>query len=188
MFGRQPKLAIDALLGLNFDDSKAKSRNEYVHKLRDRLSFAYQKAKQIAEETAKVNNRQYDKKAKSSVLQPGDIVLAKNVIIRGKNKIANKWESEPYVVVSKPNENIPVYSIKKQNGRSRKVRTVHRNLLLPLKPTLRGDEEMIPKYVIPARRNRITNTDNPDDTISTRPKPQVRRPQWQRSDQWQMNQ
>jgi transposase InsO family protein len=35
MFGRQPKLAIDALLGINFDEDKTKSRNEYVRKLRD---------------------------------------------------------------------------------------------------------------------------------------------------------
>ena len=44
MFGRHPRLAIDAFLGLNSDSLNSTSQTEYIRKLRDRLSFAYQKA------------------------------------------------------------------------------------------------------------------------------------------------
>jgi transposase InsO family protein len=74
MFGRQPKLAIDALLDINFDDDKTKSRNEYVRKLRDRLNFAYEKAKKISTEMANSNKDVYDLKARAAKLQIGDIV------------------------------------------------------------------------------------------------------------------
>jgi hypothetical protein len=40
MFDRQPKLALDALLGICIEENSSKSRNEYVRKLRDKLSLA----------------------------------------------------------------------------------------------------------------------------------------------------
>ena len=44
MFGRHPRLAIDAFLGLNSDSLNSTSQTEYIRKLWDHLSFAYQKA------------------------------------------------------------------------------------------------------------------------------------------------
>ena len=55
----------------------------------------------------------------------------RNVGLRGKQKLADRWESQPYVVCRQPNEDIPVYVVKPDNTRSRKTRTLHRNLLLP---------------------------------------------------------
>ena len=60
----------------------------------------------------------------------------RNVGPRGKQKLADRWESQPYVVCRQPNEDIPVYEVRPDNARSRKTRTLHRNLLLPFKSIL----------------------------------------------------
>ena len=131
MFGRHPRLAIDAFLGLSPDALSCKDKTEYVRKLRERLHYAYQKAREEAVKSAKEHKRYYDLNARSSVLHPGDRVLVRNVGLRGKQKLADRWESQPYVVCRQPNEDIPVYVVRPDNTRSRKTRTLHRNLLLP---------------------------------------------------------
>ena len=65
------------------------------------------------------------------MLQPGDRVLVRNVGLRGKNKLADRWEHKPYIVKAQPNPDIPVYEMQEDNTRSRKTRLLHRNLLLP---------------------------------------------------------
>ena len=42
-FGRHPRLAIDAFLGLSPDAQSASSKTEYIKKLRKGLHFAYKK-------------------------------------------------------------------------------------------------------------------------------------------------
>ena len=132
MFGRHPRLAIDAFLGLTPDDLSAPSQTEYVRKLRERLHFAYKKAQEAAKQSAAQHKRYYDLKVRSSgSLHPGDRVLVRNVGLRGKQKLADKWEQHPYIVVSQPNAEIPVYEVKPEGSKVRRIRTLHRNLLLP---------------------------------------------------------
>jgi transposase InsO family protein len=132
MFGRHPKLAIDALLSLPNEDSAPKGQHEYVKKLKEKLSFAYRKAQETSKATAAKNKKRYDISAKASRLMPGNIVLARNVTLRGKHKLADRWEDVPYIVVSQPNEDIPVYEIIKDCRNAKKTRVLHRNHLLPL--------------------------------------------------------
>jgi len=40
MFGRHPKLAIDAMLGINYSEDENRSKHEYIQKLRERLELA----------------------------------------------------------------------------------------------------------------------------------------------------
>ena len=56
----------------------------------------------------------------------------KIVAHEGRHKIADRWEQDIYDVVSKPNPDIPVFVVKKEDGTGRK-RTLHRNLLMPYK-------------------------------------------------------
>ena len=65
------------------------------------------------------------------MLHPGDRVLVRNVGLRGKQKLADRWECQPYIVRCQPNPDIPVYEVQLENSRSRNTRTLHRNLLLP---------------------------------------------------------
>jgi hypothetical protein len=54
--------------------------------------------------------------------------LLKKVGFKGKHKLANKWERDPYMIESQPDTAVPVYVLTPEHGRSRKV-TVHRNML-----------------------------------------------------------
>ena len=141
MFGRHPRLAVDAFLGLTPDALSSTSKTEYVRKLKERLDFAYVKAAEEAKRSASVHKQRYDAKARSSVLKPGDLVLVKNVGIRGKHKIGDRWEQEPYVVIDQLNDDIPVYEVRRQHTRSRKTRLLHRILLLPFMCLPRIEEE-----------------------------------------------
>ena len=89
MFGSHPRLAIDAFFGLCSDHTIATKQTEYVRKLRQCLNFAYQKASKAAKRTGLLIKPKYDLKAGSSILEPGDCVLARNVGLRGKHKLAN---------------------------------------------------------------------------------------------------
>ena len=76
MFGRQPRLPIDFEMGVPvLGDSCRKTR--YVHKLKQRLNFAYKKAKEMSQKQVKKHKLSYDKKVEGSQLQIDDFVLVK---------------------------------------------------------------------------------------------------------------
>lgn len=61
----------------------------------------------------------------------GDRVLVKMISFDGKHTLDDKKEQDPYKVIAQPNEDIPVFTIRKENGEGC-IRTLHRNLLLPI--------------------------------------------------------
>ena len=131
MFGRQPRLPIDFEMGLPVDtlgDNCSKTR--YVQKLKQRLNFAYKKAKEMSQKQAQKYKSSYDRKIKGYQLTENDIILVKRVAWKGRHKIQNKWEPSEYVVIEQPNLDIPVYKVKSlEDG---KIKVLHRNMLLPL--------------------------------------------------------
>ena len=131
MFGRHPRLPIDVAFGLhkpNCSDNCSKSR--YIQKLRRRLNYAHKKASQYSSEQAQKYKTSYDKSVKGPQLQVNDLVLVKIVAHKARHKIQDKWESEEYIVIEQPIPGTPVYRVRPVTGT--KVRTLHRNLLLPL--------------------------------------------------------
>ena len=68
-----------------------------------------------------------------------DLVLVKIVAHKGRHKLQDRWEPEEYVVIEQPIAGTPVYKVKPVNGDN--VRTLHRNLLLPLGVKLEPDYE-----------------------------------------------
>ena len=101
MHERQPRLPIDFELGLPIDvlgDSCSKTR--YVHKSRQRLNFAYKRAKEMSQKQAQKCKLSYDKKIKGTQLQVDDLVLVKRVAWKGRHKIQNNWEPEEYIFVT----------------------------------------------------------------------------------------
>jgi hypothetical protein len=121
------------------------------------------------------NKARYDIKAKAAILQPGDCVLVRNVHLRGKHKLADKWSTEIYVVEGQPNPDIPVFSVRPVDGG--KERVLHRNLLLPVgelrdevlqKPTPRPRTRM---NKVPSREviDRKTNDDDEVDFVVVQP-------------------
>ena len=131
MFGRHPRLPIDVAFGLhkpNCSDNCSKSR--YIQKLRRRLNYAHKKASKYSSEQAQKYKTSYDKSVKGPQLQVNDLVLVKIVAHKARHKIQDKWESEEYIVIEQPIPGTPVYRVRPVTGT--KVRTLHRNLLLPL--------------------------------------------------------
>ena len=130
MFGRHPRIPLDYQMGIDRDNLSDLLRSKFVSKLNERLKFAYEKAELLAQQEAQRQKRLYDKRSRDLVLSPGDLVLVRIVKWTARHKIRDKWEEEEYVVVSQPDPEIPVYKVKPLDGG--KVRTLHRNLLLPL--------------------------------------------------------
>ena len=138
MFGRHPRLPIDVEFGLpkhNCGDNSSKSR--YVQKLRRRLNYAFKKASKYSDQQAQKYKSSYDKSIKGPQLQEKNIVLVKVVAHKGRHKLQDKWEPEEYVVIEQPIAGTPVYKVQPVNGGN--IRTLHRNLLLPLGVKLESD-------------------------------------------------
>ena len=130
LFGWHPRLSVDAYLGTSpAQDEASAGPQSYGKKLRARMTYAYDVASEHARKVALKNKENYDRGKQDVSLEVGDRVLVRNVTLRGKQKLADKWEEIPYTVCGIPDPDIPVYQVKAEN--SSKVRTLHRNLLLP---------------------------------------------------------
>lgn len=130
MFGREAKLPVDQCFEAHLDEDGDQQHSSYVAKLKDDLQKAYKMAQEAANKVHLRNKKAYDKRIGFHNLEPGDRVLLKNLGLRGKQKLQNRWCDVPYVVVGKM-PNLPVYKVKPQNGRG-KFKTLHRDNLLPI--------------------------------------------------------
>lgn len=124
MFGRTPRLPVDLFLGISTNYGST------ITNVQERLASAYQAATTAARQAAKHQAKGYNKKVRGSAIQIGDYVLVKNVGLKGKHKLANQWKSDKFVVIEQPNPDIPVYKVKREYAND--VKTLHRNMLLPL--------------------------------------------------------
>ena len=101
----------------------------------------------------------------------GDLVLVRNLSIRGKHKLADRWEEDPYRVVECI-PGLPVYKVQDKDG---KERVLYRNLLLPFRgpPSVpaASPQPIRPKQPLQLRRPtedscrdlEITEEDNDDE-------------------------
>uniref|UniRef100_A0A3B4ZHB9 Gypsy retrotransposon integrase-like protein 1 n=1 Tax=Stegastes partitus TaxID=144197 RepID=A0A3B4ZHB9_9TELE len=128
MFGRQPRLPIDLVMGIHPGNTNHKTHSEYVKKLRQNLQESYSLAVKNSQKMGEKNKLRFDRKIKAAELFAGDRVLVKNVNIRGKHKLADRWEQDVHIVVERIKDS-PVYVVKRETGGSH--RTLHRDLLLP---------------------------------------------------------
>lgn len=130
MFGRQPRLPIDLCFGISPQGHNPATHSHYVRELKKRLRHAYQLASNNAEKRQLLNKRRWDAKVTALPLEVGDRVLVRNLSLRKKHKISDRWEAVVHIVVRQPDENIPVYVVKPEDGDG-KERVLHRDLLLP---------------------------------------------------------
>ena len=181
MFGRHPRLPIDVEFGLpksNSGDNSSKSR--YVQKLRRRLNYAFQKATKVANQQANKYKSSYDKSIKGPQLQEKDLVLVKIVAHKGRHKLQDKWEPEECVVVEQPIAGTPVYRVQPVTGGN--IRTLHRNLLLPLgvklEPDYDSDDSILEEddsssdevEILEDNRKKVSDKGNVESKSQTYPK------------------
>lgn len=159
MFGRQPRLPVDLAFGLPVHNQK-KSHSQYVKDLKRNLEESYRVATRNASKTAERNKTRFDKRVTESTLEVGDRVLVRNVRLRGKHKLADKWESAIYVVVKRAGD-LPVYTVRPET-KDGPLRTLHRDLLLPcgFLPATEPEKPVTPK---PAQRPHTRRNPGVDD-------------------------
>ncbi len=133
LFGREARLPVDVCFG-TFPDGKGDTNHrQYVKRMKLDLQKAYQLALETAQKSQQRNKWMYDRKVKHQTLDVGDRVLLRNLAVTGKNKLGDKWNSVPYLVVEQL-KNVPVYRLKPESGMGN-IRTLHRDHILPI-----GDE------------------------------------------------
>ena len=140
MFGREPNLPVDIVMGLTHGSKQKTTTTEYARRLRRRLQEAHALAKDKVEKLAAANKQRYDKKVREATIDIGDQVLVRNVGLQGKHKLANRWASTIYTVTGRPDLSTPVYIVTPIDGDG-PSRTLHRNMLLPCNFTFPPVEE-----------------------------------------------
>ena len=135
LFGRSPRLPVDFMFDLEVREREeiSVSRSDFAESWKQAMSDAYAVVRDQAKKSADRRKKHYDKKVFGACLDVGDRVLVRNVSERGgTGKMRSYWEDDIYVVTEKKNPGIPVYTVEPEPRRvKKKVRVLHRNLLLP---------------------------------------------------------
>ena len=101
LFGRAPRLPIDIIFG-STTACTSKQYPQYLKEWKAAMMEAHKIAAAKAGHCASQNRESYNRKARSSVLKPGDRVLVKNVLERGgPGKLRSFWEDKVYIVDSR---------------------------------------------------------------------------------------
>uniref|UniRef100_A0A8C5Q426 Gypsy retrotransposon integrase-like protein 1 n=1 Tax=Leptobrachium leishanense TaxID=445787 RepID=A0A8C5Q426_9ANUR len=150
MFGREARLPVDLAFGLSLDQTSVVFHRNYVDRLRKNLASSFEQARLTSGNREQRNKRNYDLKVRIQDLQPGDRVLLKNLGAAERQKLADRWSSQVYIVC-KQLLGLPVYQIR-PDGKAGPLKNWHRNHLLPLREAVRmpvGDELPLSKPPAP---------------------------------------
>ena len=149
MFGRKPVLPIDLEIA---PEKEPVTATKFVEDLQRRISYAHDLARKNLDQQAVRAKELYDKRAVAASLQPGDTVLVKKTVSTGREKLADRWMDDTHIVLSQPNPDVAVYKVKSLQ-KSGKIRTLHRNLLLPV-PNEDSEETLSPTPVTRKKKTR----------------------------------
>lgn len=126
MFGREPQLPIDFLLGQVKDPVQGEVQ-EWLLEHQARLQVAFEGACERLQAAATRRKERHDERVRDAPLSVGQRVYLQELGFKGRHKIQDAWSSVLYQVVKAPGEG-PGYTIAPVNDLL-KVRTVHRDLL-----------------------------------------------------------
>jgi hypothetical protein len=99
--------------------------------MNEQLRKSYQLASEAIRKLHERQKDNYNLKSRGVVLEVEDHILVKVVAFDERHKLADKWEEDPYLMISQHNQDIHVYKVQREDGVGR-VRILHRNLLLPI--------------------------------------------------------
>ncbi|KAK7468169.1 hypothetical protein BaRGS_00036582, partial [Batillaria attramentaria] len=138
LFGQEPRLPVDDLLGLPSNTSAVGPR-DYVRQHQHRLNQAHARANDNLQKAAEDRARQTDKGSADHPLHLGDFVYLRNRVL-GRSKFQDRWRPQLYVVTRRPYEDSQVYAVKPVAGGLEKV--VHRaDLQATSAPLIQQPEE-----------------------------------------------
>ncbi len=90
---------MDVCFGTSRDGKGAGVHRQYVEQMKSELQRAYQLATETTQKSQQGNKRLYDRLVKHQTLTVGNHVLIRNLGLAGKNKLGDKCNSVPYLVV-----------------------------------------------------------------------------------------
>ncbi|XP_062864418.1 uncharacterized protein LOC134326144 [Trichomycterus rosablanca] len=131
MFGKEPQLPADFLLGQTQDPVMEGGVEEWVDEHQQRLTLAYQQARQQLEAQAERRNRAYNAHAVGPDLREGQLVYLRKRNVQGRNKIQDYWDSVVYRIEKAPQGNGAVYSVTPAHQQG-PIRHVHRSEIRPV--------------------------------------------------------
>ena len=148
MFSHKPILPIDVEYGVTEAYLTNKANDNFARKLKKQLNWAYKVAHENTQKELLRHKKYYDKKMRCMKFDINDIVLVHVKAFGNDHKAADKWEQSPYRVVEQyPNR--PIFKVQNMEDHT-KIRTLHRNMLYPLKMAQNGtDSEVIVETVRP---------------------------------------
>ena len=126
MFGRHPHLPVDYYFPMVSAYEHSRCVPAYVTEVWRCFKEAYAEAHLQTNCKAKKQKCYYDRATSTMQLVPGDVVLMKNDMFQGKQKVKDQWSETEYVVVCQVADGVPAYEVKDEVG---SVKTVHRNQL-----------------------------------------------------------
>lgn len=127
MFGQDPKLPVDFLLG-RIEDPVAGHIHDWVIEHQVQLQMAFEGARHRTRVAADSRRRNHDSHVREIPLKEGHLVLLCDHSRQGGNKIQDCWSSVHYQVLKAPIERGAVYTIASSHDLS-KIKHVHRSLL-----------------------------------------------------------
>ncbi|KAL6483715.1 hypothetical protein MHYP_G00085870 [Metynnis hypsauchen] len=129
MFGQQPQLPVDFLLG-HVKEPSGGTVSDWIRDHQHRLQVAFDGAKGRLREAARIRKERADGKVTKECLREGQFVYLRDYTHRGRNKIQDKWGPSLYRIVKVPLDSGAVYSIVPHDVPG-PVRHVHRTLIKP---------------------------------------------------------
>ena len=96
MFGRQPHLPVDVVLGLVLHTITEPNTSKFVQKIREHTRWAQRKAEAFQAKEAQRHKHNYDKRGRAAALEVGDTVLVHVTAFKGCHKIQDRWENMEY--------------------------------------------------------------------------------------------
>lgn len=127
MFGQEPRLPIDFLLG-QVQDPLGGSVHEWVREHQTRLQIAFDGAREKLRLAAARRKANHDQHVNDAPLAEGQLVLLRDYGVRGRQKIQDQWCPTTHVVMQAPREGGTVYTVAPV-GQLTKIKRVHRSLL-----------------------------------------------------------
>ena len=140
MFGRQPHLPVDVVLGLAPCTLMEPNTSKFVQKIRECVMWAQRKAEAFQAKEAQRHKCNYDKRGRPAALEVRDTVLVHVTALKGQHKMQERWENREYFVELQPYPNVPVYVVHPRDDEGCS-QTLNRNYLLPLNSNI-GQSEL----------------------------------------------
>lgn len=127
MFGQEPRLPVDFLLG-RVQDPVPGEVQDWMVEHQARLKVAFESARERLLAAAGRRKERHDQRVHDAPLPVGQLVYLRDHSARGRHKIQDLWSSVVYQIVKAPPHDGVVYAVAPAND-LQKVRNVHRDML-----------------------------------------------------------